>query len=451
MQANLIRVPMGHLGETKGNGVAKKSRKSGKTAATTQTDEAIVDAEVLEETADADVATPEELERALSEDVDAAATNEEPEPSADAEPAPDDATEQDVETPADDTPELTEDSAETSEIEPLSQSEPPVAEPAPAPAAEPAKAPSVFIPMLLGGLVAGLAGYGFAYMQYANQGPSVTPDELAAVEARIAELPPPTDISGLTEDVASVQATIEELGLRIDETVGALEDRIGVLERQPNADGTLTDTAMAAFEADMQALRDQLTTMTGQTAEQLAATQAAAQAVQDNAVEAAKRATGRAALARVQGALETGEPFAALLPELESALGGAVPAAISDVSGGVATLASLQTGFPELARDALSVSRAEGVGGEEGGGLGAFLSSQLNVRSTRPQEGDSVDAILSRVEAAVSEGRLNDALAEAAGLPDVAKGALSEWLTQAEARAAALDAAETLATSLSDN
>lgn len=301
-------------------------------------------------------------------------------------------------------------------------------------------------------------GYGFAYLQYADQGPvAATTEDLAGLQAQVDELPPPTDISGLTETVDGIVANIADLSAQTETGLAALDERLTVVERQPNADGTLTDTAMAAFEADMAALQDRLNAqqadmeaMTGQTAEQLAATQAAAAAVQANAVEAARRATARAQLARVQGALETGAPFAALLPELESALGAAAPEAIAAVADGVPTLNALQTEFPDAARAALSAARSEGVDGDGGGGLGAFLRTQLNARSIQPQDGDGVDAVLSRVEGAMAEGRLNDALAEAAALPDVARGALSDWLAQAEARAAALDAAETLSSSLSD-
>jgi hypothetical protein len=79
------------------------------------------------------------------------------------------------------------------------------------------------------------------------------------------------------------------------------------------------------------------------------------------------------------------------------------------------------------------------------------LRNQFDVRSTTPQEGTSTDAILSRVQAALGEGRLNDALAEVASLPEAARSVLTDWTAQGELRAAALEAATGLAAQLNDN
>jgi hypothetical protein len=78
----------------------------------------------------------------------------------------------------------------------------------------------------------------------------------------------------------------------------------------------------------------------------------------------------------------------------------------------------------------------------------AFVERQLGARSVVPRDGDSADAVLSRVEAAVSAGRLNEALTELEALPDSARAALADWEAAAKARAAALSAAEALAQSL---
>ena len=70
------------------------------------------------------------------------------------------------------------------------------------------------------------------------------------------------------------------------------------------------------------------------------------------------------------------------------------------------------------------------------------------MRSLLPREGDDPDAVLSRIEAAVGEGRLSDALAEIELLPDVAKDKLSDWAAQATRRNEAVAAAEALAGTL---
>ena len=124
---------------------------------------------------------------------------------------------------------------------------------------------------------------------------------------------------------------------------------------------------------------------------------------------------------------------------------------LADVQDGVPTLASLQEKFPEAARVALAAARSEGVAGEESTGLGAFLRTQFDVRSTSPREGTDADAVLSRAEAAVRTGRLSDALAEISALPEVSRAAMSDWLAQAEARASAVAAADILSSTLTDN
>ncbi|MEY1557067.1 COG4223 family protein [Yoonia sp. R2331] len=352
--------------------------------------------------------------------------------------------------PAEEKP-VEETQTETEEKQPESTPSAPVA------AAQTSHQQSIFVPLLLGGLLAGGIGYGTAYLRYADQEtvePAVSAADLAELRDEIAALPDPTDTSDLSATVGELRDEIA----RIDSDVAALAPRIDTLERQPSGDGTLPQTAVDAFEADMQALRDQIATqqaelaaVADQTAARLEDTRAEAIAIEQNAVEAARAATAKASLARVQGALESGAPFGGLLGELESALGGPAPEALVAVAEGTATLGSLQSDFPAAARRALSDARAEGVDGDESSGIGAFLRNQLDVRSVAPKEGAGVDATLSRAEGALREGRLNDALSEIGTLPDVARAAMSDWLTQAEARAAAIDAADTLSNSLSDN
>ena len=115
---------------------------------------------------------------------------------------------------------------------------------------------------------------------------------------------------------------------------------------------------------------------------------------------------------------------------------------------GAPTLASLQDTFPDAARAALAAARREGVSGEEGGRFTEFLRSQFDVRSVSARDGDDADAVLSRAQLAVSEGRIGDALAEVATLPEVARAMMTDWTAAAEARVAAVDAIDTLSQSL---
>jgi len=315
-----------------------------------------------------------------------------------------------------------------------------------------------FFPLLIGGLIAGGLGYAFAYFQN-DDGSTDLADQLAAQEATIASLSEDmgslVSVDALTElndAIAANGSEIASFGERIDTGFLALEERIDVLERQPSADGTLQETAVAAFESDMTALRDQIAAQQEELSNLMVSTREEAQAIEESAIASARAATARASLAIIQGALETGAPFGPELGDSAGSIEEPVPAGLEAVAAdGVATLATIQSAFPDAARAALATARSEGAAGEEGGGLGSFLRNQMDVRSVEPQEGDSVDAVLSRAEAAIKDGRLSEALSEADALPDVAGAALDEWRTMAEQRVNALEAARTLASQLNVN
>ena len=83
--------------------------------------------------------------------------------------------------------------------------------------------------------------------------------------------------------------------------------------------------------------------------------------------------------------------------------------------------------------------------------FGNFFRNQFGVRSLEPQEGTSPDAILSRIEGALTGGRLQDALAEAATLPETGAAVLEPWRSAAQARIDAFAAADALTQSQTSN
>lgn len=318
--------------------------------------------------------------------------------------------------------------------------------------------------MLLGGLVAGGIGYGIATFQGGfddtglNSELSAQKDAIAALQEQIAALPEPADLSGVETSIADLTTQSSDGFSRIDQDIVDLSERMEVVEKQPSADGTLQEAAVAAYQRDIDALRAQIESQQADMAEMMAATTAQltqtreeAVAIEENAIAKARAATARVALSKVDGAINSGAPFADALAELTDALQIEAPDALSAVSEGVPTLASLQAAFPDVARAALSTARSEGADGEEAGGLTSFLRNQFDVRSVTPQEGNSADAILSRAEAALKEGRLADTMAEVAGLPEVARAALTDWSAMAEARSAAQDAVADLSSQLDVN
>ncbi|WP_342077401.1 hypothetical protein [Yoonia sp. SS1-5] len=340
-------------------------------------------------------------------------------------------------------------------------------EPAAAPAPPPPAQKSGFLPLLLGGVVAGGIGYVAGSMglvqtdtTLADQVASQS-ETLAAIEASIAE-PPSVDLSGIETAQAALSDNITTLqdqldtglnGLRaeLDDAVAALDTRVADLESLPVGDGTVSERAISAYEAELEELRSRLEAMSDTATVQLEEARAEAASIEANAEAAARAAAGRAALARVQTALDDGAPLGAALTDLQDALDGPVPDALMAAQDGVPTLASLQESFPEVARTALVAARSADVAGEETSGIGAFFRNQFDVRSVAPREGDDVDAILSRAEAAVKAGRLSDALAETAALPEEARVEMTEWLGLAESRADAIAAVDVLTTTLNDN
>ena len=317
-----------------------------------------------------------------------------------------------------------------------------------APFAEPAKSGSA-MPAILGGLVAGAIGFGAAYFVLPK--PNTTlPAKISAQASEITELRdqiaavPAPDLSG----VEAAQAATADAMVAADERITALETRLNDLSNRAGDSGSLST---AAYEAELDALRSEMENLRGTAIAELESAREQAAEIENNAEAAARAATGRASLARIQSGMETGAPLGEALDDLAAALQADVPAALTAVRDGTPTLAALQSDFPALARAALATARAEGVSGEAEGGFASFLRNQFDVRSVAPKDGDGTDAILSRAEAILRQGRLTDALAEVGALPEVARAELSDWIALAEARADALAAAATLSTSLNDN
>lgn len=159
----------------------------------------------------------------------------------------------------------------------------------------------------------------------------------------------------------------------------------------------------------------------------------------------------QSALGRIVSAVTTGQPFEAEIADLQANGIQDVPPALADTAAtGVVTAANLQDRFPDAARASLAAARAASPD-VDGGGIGGFFKQQLGARSVAPRDGDDPDAILSRAEAAMRDGRLADALAEVKALPPEAQEPLSEWLSDAQARHDAQDAVQTLTQRLTAN
>ncbi len=272
---------------------------------------------------------------------------------------------------------------------------------------------SGFAGLVAGGLIAGILGFGAA--QYANGGwPFATGDDPVG-EAMTAQN---TRIEDLSAQLAAAESEIATL-----QSDTSAADSAGQLQ-----------SSIAMLDAELAKIQDN---------------QAAAEELQAQAAENAQAASARAALSRIMAALDTGQPFGDSLFDLTTATDTEAPPALAAVADeGVPTLGALQEAFPDAARAALDAAVRQAVADGTMGRGEAFLRVQLGTRSLEPKEGDDPDAILSRAEAYLHNGRLDDALTEVASLPEAAQPAMADWVAMAETRRDAIAAGSALADSL---
>ena len=161
---------------------------------------------------------------------------------------------------------------------------------------------------------------------------------------------------------------------------------------------------------------------------------------EQNANEIAKSALTSSALGKIQALVESGLGYQTILAELSRFTDlNLSPAIVDNAESGVASLKFLQNQFPAAARTALKKIRNEEVSSENQGVVWSFIKAQLGFRSLTPQMGISADAVLSRAQAAVSDGDISAALIEVKTLTDVGQTVLKEWSLAAEIRIRVLE------------
>jgi hypothetical protein len=313
-----------------------------------------------------------------------------------------------------------------------------------------------FIPMLLGGVAAAAIGFGVAYSGALDglplPGNDGAQDEITALTQQIDAQD--STISDLTSRLSALEQApapaAEDLSPMIADLsaqIAALTQRLDAIEARPAAQGGAVDADTQAALTAATAELDQIRQALGAQRAEIASLTDAAAAEEAAARQSAERVMQRAALTRIQTAIDTGTPFADAITELRDS-GVDVPATLTDqAENGVTSLASLQSSFPDLARDALRAAR------QQNGtpGIGGFLETQLGLRSLQPREGDDPDAVLSRAEAALRTGDLTQTLTELGALPEPAKAVLADWRAQAETRLMAATAAQDLSQALNTN
>lgn len=345
------------------------------------------------------------------------------------------------------------------EAAPDKMTEAPVAPPPP-PAPAGRSGAGAFLGMVLGGVLAAGAGFGLARFM-----PDMLPiggddalsatvaaqaDEIAALRAELAALPAPDP--QIDARLSALEAAPAD-GAGLDDRLAALEAEIADLRARPATGGAAASPEMLA---ELAALKEQVAALgsggsvpadviaAADAAEaRLKAAEASATAMAEQAEAAAAAARRGAALDRVTAALDSGAPYASALPEL----GGAdlPPVLLDNAAVGLPTVADLAESFPEAARTALEAALRANMGESWTDRVSSFLRSQTGLRSLTPREGNDPDAVLSRAEAALAQGRVADAITELAAMPEAGKPALADWLGQAQTRVDAEAAVAALA------
>lgn len=332
--------------------------------------------------------------------------------------------------------------------------EKPTDQPTATPGAPPVALRRMFWPLVLGGVAAGVIG--FAVSQVNLFGLQGDTDDLratlarqqAAIEALEASEPVAapqvdpsllnkveTDLAALAGDVSGLAQTVEQLG-----------NRIATIEARPVVDGADPDAA-AAYAAELADLKSSVEAQRSEMESLLSN----AKSVEEATADAARVAAGQSALARISAAISNGSSFAGEIDALMAAGIADVPDVLTaSAINGIATLANLQARFPDVARAVLADARAAGSDGSESG-LGGFLRRQLGARSVTPREGSDPDAILSRADAAVRNGRLDNALQEMNALPQDTLEAARIWMSDAGSHVAAQTAVQSLSRRLATN
>ncbi|WP_308917789.1 hypothetical protein [Jannaschia sp. LMIT008] len=365
----------------------------------------------------------------------------------------------------------------------------PVPAAAPPPRAPERSGPG-FLPLVLGGLVAGAIGYAIPTFlltddtafaeaeqvtalrsevealeaQVAANGSVVEGIDLAplnqaqtALDERIAALEG-RDFSGLAqtvegnasqlERIAGNEGAIAELRERADAVTGRLDElgagsdglagRLDEMTARLDDLGGRVDEAVARVD-DLAAqvegiapLSDEFASLRDTVETRLSDAEARVAEIEtlSNDVEAEAEALAReAAINQIRVAVQAGGvPYAESL----QTLGGSIPVVLNNsANAGVPDAEALREDFPPLAREAIRTARAETT---EEAGFRNFLARATGARSVEPREGNDADAILSRAEDAIRRGDLAAALDEVRSLPDGPRAAFDDWIARADTR-----------------
>jgi hypothetical protein len=238
-----------------------------------------------------------------------------------------------------------------------------------------------------------------------------------------------TRLTKLETAVEGLEAQMTSLGEQLQTTVSESMERQSAMSAEQAA-------SYKAMIDRLNAELDQLANRQGALQQEIDEVAAANARIKEEAQSVVGASQAQKAATDIAAALDTGAAFRPALDVLAGVVEDDLPTLQAVADSGVPSLAALKTEFPGLAHEALRASLRAEAEGYTGKAL-AFVKSQVATRSLTPQEGNSTDAILSRIEAALATGNLTECLSEAEALNDAARGPLAAWLTSVRQLSAA--------------
>lgn len=288
-------------------------------------------------------------------------------------------------------------------------------------------------------------------IEQASAGARASLEEVAALDTRIVQLE--AQLSVLQTDLA----TARNSGSGTSEALSALGGRLSALEQASHDLGepvtaAAQSPAYDARLADLEARLDQLGTVDLASPQSLQLSQMAPH-------------DGIAlALARLMRTVDLGRPYRAEFLELTARAPALAPnlapvgrlevrdalAVIEPfAAAGIPTLSDIEDEFEGLVSASYKASLAPAEDASWWQRLWAGARDSVVIRKTGDAEGDSVEAILGRAEARMSEGKLAATISEIEALSEAAGAIFADWLSAATARRDAAAALETIDSALS--
>ena len=259
--------------------------------------------------------------------------------------------------------------------------------------------------------------------------------EAVAEDSGAAALAASVDVASETQ--RATQQAIEEQAQLLSAEIDALKSALDTQSEEFAGVLSVEQERNAALETQIETLREEMETLTtaqqSEVRDEILALKEQFDAYQQaNPAEQTDQRNALLTLSALDDAISDGRPFARELNLANTHFGGA--AALRDLEKfaetGVPTVRELQDGFPSVAREVLAAAGASNADGFVGK-LSARLQGLVSVRPAAPIEGDTPRAVISRVEAAVEEGRLTKALSELSLFSDDVLVSVDGWTSGA--------------------